>query len=297
MSRLFGNVSNDPRTQRQVLVSRYSAARSNLILLVAFSAINLIMLATGAGTYFLFSASVPYLITDLGMFLSGMYPEELYEGFEGMYFFDKSFFVIMLIISLLILAIYMLCWLFSKKNKVGWLISALVMFGIDTLVMFAYYGISPDMIIDIIFHVWVIVILAMGIDAHFKLKKMPAEVTMIEAKYRELPADGDGENATAGETKVSPESTPLRVADTEIKAKILLEAEIYGHFITYRRIKRTNELVIDGNVYGEYTALAEMPHMLTATVDGHDIAAGMDNTSHSFILVDGQTVKTKLRLI
>ena len=54
MSNLFGNFNDDPRIQRQALASKYSAARSNLLLLVIFSAINLIMMATGTGTYFLF---------------------------------------------------------------------------------------------------------------------------------------------------------------------------------------------------------------------------------------------------
>ncbi len=299
MSNLFGNFSNDPSMQRHMLASRYSAARSNILVMVIFSAFNLLMLATGAGTYFLFSASVPYIITDLSMFLCRMYPEEFYEGFEGMFFFDKSFFVITLIVSILILALYLLCWFFSKKNKVGWLIAALVMFGIDTLVMFGYYGFYLGIIVDIIFHIWVIVILAMGINAHYKLRKMPAENVMIEAEFTEIPTDESGESVAAieGEKKTIPDSTPMRPADTDVKAKILLEAEVYGHQITYRRIKRTNELVIDGDVYGEYSALAEMPHILTAKIGGHEFAAGMDNSSHSFILVDGQIVKTKLRLI
>ena len=62
MSKLFGDFNGDPRIQRQALVSKYSAARSNILLMVIFSAINLLMLATGAGTYFLFSASVPYIM-------------------------------------------------------------------------------------------------------------------------------------------------------------------------------------------------------------------------------------------
>lgn len=197
MSNFYRNIGDDPRMQRQALVSKYSAARSNLILLVVFSFINLIMLATGAGSYFLFSASVPYVITGLGMFLCGMAPEEAYEGLDGMYFFDKSFFAVLFIISILIIALYLLCWLFSKNNKVKWLITALVLFGIDTLVMFIYYGISADMIIDIIFHIWVIVILAMGIDAHYKLKKMPVEETMIEAEYTEIPEEEFAGEATA----------------------------------------------------------------------------------------------------
>ena len=292
MSNLFGNFNDDPRIQRQALASKYSAARSNLLLLVIFSAINLIMMATGAGTYFLFSASVPYLITDLGMFFCGMYPEEAYEGFEGMYFLDKSFFFIMLAISALILVIYFLCWLFSKNGKVKWLKVALVLFSIDTLVMFAYYGLSISMIVDIIFHVWVIVIMVMGIKAHKQLKEMPEEEVMIEAEYRELPTGGEEyeENATA-------DSTPIRDADKDVKARIFLETDYFNHTITYRRVKKTNELVIDGKVYDEYTALVEAPHILTAVVDGHKIAVGIDNTSRSFINVDGQTVKTKLRLV
>ena len=292
MSNLFGNFNDDPRIQRQAMASKYSAARSNLLLLVIFSAINLIMMATGAGTYFLFSASVPYLITDLGMFFCGMYPEEAYEAFEGMYFLDKSFFFIMLAISALILVIYLLCWLFSKNGKVKWLKVALVLFSIDTLVMFAYYGLSISMIVDIIFHVWVIVIMVMGIKAHKQLKEMPEEEVMIEAEYRELPTGGEEyeENATA-------DSTPIRDVDKDVKARIFLETDYFNHTITYRRVKKTNELVIDGKVYDEYTALVETPHILTAVVDGHKIAVGIDNTSRSFINVDGQTVKTKLRLI
>ena len=299
MSNLFGNISGDPRIERQALVNKFNAARSNLLLLVIFSVVNIFLLATGSGMYFLFSASVPYLITYLGMFLCGMFPNEFYEGLEGMFFLDKSFFVIMLIISLLILLIYLLCWWFSKKKGVGWLIGATVMFGIDTLVMFLSSGISSESIFDVIFHIWVIVILIMGISAYYKLKKMPEERRTIEGEFTDITENGEGGEGGAiqGEHAFVPDSIPLRPVDNNVKAKILLEAEIYGHFITYRRAKKTNELVIDGNVYAEYTALAELPHMLTATIGGHTFAAGCDNTSHSYILVDGKTVKTKFRLI
>ena len=71
---------------------------------------------------------------------------------------------------------------------------------------------------------------------------------------------------------------------------------MYGYQITYRRVKRTNELVINGYVYAEYTALMEMPHMLNANLGGHSFAAGMDGTtSRSIMMVDGMIVKTKMR--
>lgn len=299
MSNLFGS-SNDPRMQRQIWTSRYNAARSNILFMVIFSAFNLLMLATNSGAYFLFSAAVPYIITDTGMFFCGMYPKEFYTGeFEGMVFADKSLFVISLVASILILGIYLLCWFLSKK-KGNALVVALVLFGIDTLVMLWNYGLTD--FIDLGFHIWLVVILAMGVSAHSKMKKLPVEERPIEAEFTELPVDGDGEGNTDGEAigapkKERPDSVALRPADNTVKSRVLLEYEIYGHKITYRRVKRINELVIDGDVYSEYIALAEMPHMLAATVDGHYFAAGTDNTSHAYIKVDGQTAIQKLRIV
>ena len=293
MSNLFGNLGNDPKMQRQALTSRYAAARTNLLLMIVFSLFNVLMLAANSGVYFLFSASIPYLLTDLGMMLCGMYPQEYYEGLEAMIFFDKSFFVALLVISLLILAVYLLCWIFSKK-KCGFLIGALVLFSIDTVIMIISYGLSS--IIDLAFHIWVIVILAMGISAHYKLRKLPEECGFVEGEFAELPSDGNEAIEEASAAKVK-DSVALRPADLDVKTKVFLEYEAYGHKITYRRVKRTNELVIDGDVYAEYTALVEMPHLLTANVGGHSFAAGIDNTSHMTISVDGQIAKTKLRII
>ena len=84
-------------------------------------------------------------------------------------------------------------------------------------------------------------------------------------------------------------------ADEEVKARTLLEAEAAGHKIVYRRVKRVNELVIDGKVYDEYVALLEFAHTLKACVDGHTIEAGIANSGQSFIVDDGQIITQKLR--
>ena len=102
---------------------RYNLARSNLLLLIIFTAINLILLTTGSGTYFLFSASVPYTFTDLAMFCCGMYPAEIYEGL-GMEFFSPALFYVAIGFSVVLLGLYLLSYIFSKKQKVGWLIFA-----------------------------------------------------------------------------------------------------------------------------------------------------------------------------
>ena len=272
--------------EKQALKSKINAARMNLIGMVIFTLINIFMLVSNSGSYFLFSASVPYILTDLGMFFCGRYPDEFYTGeFEGMLFADDSLFYGMLIISILIVAAYVLCWALSLKDRVKPLKAALVLFCIDTGILVLNGGLSA--IIDLAFHVWVIVILVMGIKAHKRLEELEAQAP-IEAEFTDLSEDQPSE----------PASSPiLRPADTEVKARILLETEVFNYHIVYRRVKKTNELVINGNVYAEYVATMELPHELRAVIDGHGIAVGMDHASHSYISVDGNIVKRKIRWI
>ncbi|MBQ8475060.1 MAG: hypothetical protein IJ499_05300 [Clostridia bacterium] len=172
--------------------SKYVAARHNLLLVVAFTTINLILLVAKSYTYFLFSAFVPYFLTDLGMWLGGMYPPEAYMGeMEGVAVFGTSFFIATVVISVIIIAMYLLSWIFSKKNKSGWLVFSLVLFSIDTVCMFLLGGLSADSIIDVLFHVWVIWYLASGIIACNKLKKLPCDV--IEAEGEEIAEETEEE--------------------------------------------------------------------------------------------------------
>ena len=182
------NSTNGAVSERQRLETKYAQSRHNILLVVLFSLINIILLVADGSTYFLFSAYVPYLFADLGMLFTGSYPSEVYTGdLAGMEFLPKSFFVVMLVIVMIILVLYLLCWIFSKKQRVGWMITALVFFVIDTAAMLLLNGISADGIIDIVFHGWVVVSLIMGIAAHFKLKKLPAEdvVDAVCATYPE----------------------------------------------------------------------------------------------------------------
>ena len=75
-------------SKRQRLEQKYNSARMNLALVVAFTLVNLVLLAVNADTYFLFSAYVPYLITSVGMLICGKYPPEYYEEIGDMVFFD-----------------------------------------------------------------------------------------------------------------------------------------------------------------------------------------------------------------
>ena len=189
MSSLFGNFADDPRIQKQALKSRYSAARMNFLLFIIFSAVNLIMLAIGTNTYFLFSATVPYLIVQLAKVYCGMLPPEYYTGeLAGMEVADKSFFYISLGAAALVLVIYLLCWILSKKNNVRWLTIGLVLIIFDTVLLVLNSGLAS--IIDLIFHIWMIVIIWIGIKAHSKLKSLPKDEPIIEGEFRDISDEG-----------------------------------------------------------------------------------------------------------
>ena len=169
-------------TARGALEYRYNTARNQLLLVVAFTAINLIMQLMGTDMYFLFSAYVPLFLTTMGMLVCGKYPEEVYVGeLADMEILPPAVLTVLAVIAFLIFAAYLLFWFMAKKQKVAWMIVALVFFALDTLLMLATTGISFDMLFDILFHAWVIYYLITGIRAAFKLKALPPE--------EEIPAD------------------------------------------------------------------------------------------------------------
>ena len=165
-------------SERVILENKYMSSRNNLLLVVIFTLVNIVIAVTGGDTYFLFSASIPYYIAFFTALWCGKMPAEYYEG-SGLTeadFWPDTVLIVGAIIAVVIIALYFLFWLMSKK-KVGWLVAALIFFALDSIFMFIIFGFSTDMIIDIVFHAWVVISLAIGISAHSKLKKLPAEPT------------------------------------------------------------------------------------------------------------------------
>lgn len=279
MAEFFGNKAKG--NQGNNLETQYKSSIGNLLIVVCFSVVNIVLLLTNSDTYFLFSAFVPYFIVNNGMYLCGLYPEEYYYDMPDMEFMDKSFLAVTVVIAVVVLLVYLLCWFLAKKKKVGALIFALVFFVIDTVGMLWMTGFSMDSVIDIIFHIWVIVYLIIGILAYYKIKKSPETDDEIS------------EDETGDETEENSEI--LRMAE-DVKCRVFLEADVSGMHIVYRRVKRTNELVINGYVYDEYVALAEFAHTLVANVNGHKVEASFNGVANVFISVDSQIVAKKMRL-
>lgn len=196
--------NNVDKTSRAYLEGRVTNARHTLLIVLVFTLINLLMLLTESSTYFLFSASVPYYLTAFGM---GM---DMGMGTSGIGVFTAT----ALVISAIILAVYLVCWLLTKKHP-GWYIVALVLFAVDTAVLVLAalgFDLLTDSIIDIAFHAWVLVELVQAINANGKLKNMPPEPVIPEGQpivAEELPQ----EQVVAIEETPIAEETPAAASE------------------------------------------------------------------------------------
>jgi len=58
-----------------------------------------------------------------------------------------------------------------------------------------------------------------------------------------------------------------------------------------------HELVINGRIYDEKKGVIEFAHALCASLDDHFFEAGLNSEDFSYISFDGNTLKSKKRLI
>ena len=216
MPKLFGGFGDDPRLQKQSLISKYNAARINLIAVVAFTAINMLTLAFGTGSYFLISANLPYMLTFFGLYMCGMMPDKYYEGAENMTFVNKSFFAVALIISLLILALIFICWLRSRGGKVSWLKIALGVFILDSVSLFIF-GSAGMLVLDVAFHAWIIAVLVMGIKAHRQIIELKKSEAIADCEYTDV-TDEQTEDS-----KPTPEEMLLDSGDQDEELNTVVE--------------------------------------------------------------------------
>lgn len=264
-------------TLKKVAEEKYKTARANLLLVVILTAVNMIFAAVGSQSMMLFSATIPYFTFILGLLSA-----------------SKKLAIIIIGVSLIFLAAYLICWIFSKKHF-GWMIAALVMFVADTVFLVALYFLSGDFfgIVDTLIHIWVLFYLILGVVNGVKLKKLKSEEpTDISGEIIEINENNETVNSVYAEN-----TQILRPVDENVKSRILVEGEFDNHKIMFRRAKHTNELVIDGNVYAEHKAVLEFAHTVSADIDGHNYSATYDGISSCIIHVDGNEIARKARLI
>lgn len=157
------NKTKAPLTRAQAL-QEYAGARSNLLLMLILTLVNVVLYFAGTGTMMLFSASVPYFSVIFGHAFTMETGSDifLYAGIA---------------VAAVVLIAYLFCWIFSKSNY-GWMVFALVLFIVDTLVMGAMYlFVLEDVsgVLDVIVHLWVLAYLILGARRGAQLKTLPED--------------------------------------------------------------------------------------------------------------------------
>ncbi len=151
-----------PINPREALEMRFTRSRRDILLLIAFTAINVVLVLIESDITFLFSASFPIFSVAFGQGMS-----------EGA---GNSFFMIFgIVMAFLTIGAFGLCYLLSKKLKVFMLV-ALVLVIMDSLFLgwlFLQIEMDFSLILDGLFHAWMIWSFAAGTKAWMKLKKLP----------------------------------------------------------------------------------------------------------------------------
>ena len=161
----------------------YKAGRSNLLLVIIFTIVSMITFYL-IGTYFLFSVYVPLTVFSVfavyGWAAGG--DPEIVEGFEPEFLEllqsvgEFTWVAIGFVIGMLMLSVYFVCWLLSKKHP-GALIVAAVLFATDCA--FVLMSFDTSMIVDVLFHAWAMYYLISAIASHKKLKNIPDFVPVV----------------------------------------------------------------------------------------------------------------------
>ena len=167
--------------------NQLKSARYTLLIAVLFTVLNVVLLLIGTNRYFLYSATIPYYLT--------------FFGFMFDHFTLGTYALTGLVMAAVPMAALALCWFMSKKDS-RWMKGALAIFVLDTAAMVGLMLWARELtssLLDIVFHVWMLISLTQGIKAAGRLKVLEAqppqteEVVCEDAGAEEEPAESHEE--------------------------------------------------------------------------------------------------------
>jgi hypothetical protein len=174
--------------KQQVL--KFEKARNNLLTVIVFTIINLILTAFDAGISFLFSATLPQVIFEIGKTLDSEIGSSI-------------FMIIGLIIAFIIIITYFVFWILAKRMRV-FILVALIFFSVDSLVLLFLVldmEFNASLLLEIAFHVWILYYLINGVKAWAKIRGVHTDVLnaiLQESKSNNI---GSSELAVSDESK------------------------------------------------------------------------------------------------
>lgn len=171
----------DPRAvEIQKHTKRFRHGRSSLLVLLILSAVNMVLMAVDlVGAYWPYSISMPY---ELLYFVKAIENDFVDGPWE-----NGPLACVMLVLGFLVLAVYLLCWIFSKK-KGGWLMASAVLYTVDSVALVIYVFLVMESalpyLLDYGFHVLALVELYMGAVAQKKLSALQPPAPQFVQPYQ-----------------------------------------------------------------------------------------------------------------
>lgn len=197
-SNQYVNQANQ-QSPKNMLLAQYRVARTELIMVLVLTAVNVLSLIFNSSFYFLFSLTVPYLSVGYGVAFTSEY---------GL----PAFMIAGIVFAALIVGVYIVLYVLSKK-KAGCLTAILVLFGIDTVAVIFLAVIEGSeggfsAILDVLIHALVMFYFIRGVVAAKKLKALGVSVDA-------QPAPNAVNNAPAGETAEQTQPETAEIAPEE----------------------------------------------------------------------------------
>lgn len=147
------------KNNKLYIESQYNSGRSNLLLMLILTGVNIVLVLAEADLMFLFTAMLPYAATLLAP----------YGGLLGI--IDE----VPCIIAYAVLPVvaWLACWLLSKNNRI-WMVIATVLFALDSVYLVSFimeYGFETSLLLNIVFHVYLLFVFIRACIAGNKLAK------------------------------------------------------------------------------------------------------------------------------
>lgn len=147
----------------QMLGNKYVSSRRNVLVVMAFTVINIILMVLNSNMYFLFSATMPQVFYMFGALFSEQSNSSI-------------FLIIGIVLAIVVIGFYALGFFLSKKNF-NWMTFLAIFFALD-IVFLAFYIyicggmlVIADFLLDILFHIFIMISLVSGVLNASKLKK------------------------------------------------------------------------------------------------------------------------------
>lgn len=173
-------------------IRNYKMARINVVAILAFTLISFIMYFVSE-SYFLFSIFTSVLFIALG---------KEYQKVPA-----TGAMVACIIVAILILAVFLVFWLLSKKHRWA-MIVLLVLFAGDCVAILINFSVQA--ILDIAFHAWMMYYFILGVKAAANLQKhFPQGVTLTQEQLNEAYRMENGIDPVTGQPVLGPDGQPI----------------------------------------------------------------------------------------